>query len=52
MILDDTPLITQFAANKVCDFVGAAYMVSPLVLNLVHICLCWFKLLVIVMGLI
>ncbi|XP_044264296.1 tRNA-dihydrouridine(20a/20b) synthase [NAD(P)+]-like isoform X2 [Tribolium madens] len=27
--LNDTPLITQFAANKVHDFVGAAYMVSP-----------------------
>ncbi|EFA06141.2 tRNA-dihydrouridine(20a/20b) synthase [NAD(P)+]-like isoform X1 [Tribolium castaneum] len=27
--MNDTPLITQFAANKVYDFVGAAYMVSP-----------------------
>lgn len=27
--LFDTPLITQFAANTVHDFLGAAYMVSP-----------------------
>lgn len=27
--LFDTPLITQFAANTVHDFVGAAYMVAP-----------------------
>lgn len=27
--LYDTPLITQFAANTIHDFVGAAYMVAP-----------------------
>lgn len=31
MFLADTPLITQFAANTVHDFVGAASLVSPLV---------------------